>query len=266
MLGMAMLMLSVFPDKTAAQLVDESKLDQWRVSVTPVYWASILAGALTLEQPPDPLISGNYVFDVGDGKLGNGYGFEASAGRKRWDVQVTAYGATVADSSMLQFLDMPTDSIPGYYDFSWSEASIRGLLRVGPYLSPYVRIYAGIRWINWKTDLFGDADNQLGAWDETWIDPMIGANTRFGLGAGFSGHAHVDAAGFNLGGSELSWTVSGGLSYHVAGPVTLVGTYAYKQVSYDNGKTGDELQVWKDGVAQGWFFGLNVSFPARQRR
>lgn len=244
---------------------DAPSTDQWRFTVMPSYWASIIAGSLTLDQLPRPILGGNYAVDIGSGELGNGYGLDASVGKKRWDFQVSFYGSSVADDEMAQLINRPADSVAVGYDFGWNEGSARFQWRVGPYLSPYVRIYAGIRFINWTYDLTDNSGGALGSWEESWVDPMIGANTNFGLGAGFSAHAHVDAAGFSLGGSELSWTISGGLNYHVAGPVTLVGTYAYKQVSFDNGETGDGRLVWKDGVAQGWFFGLNLSFPGRVR-
>lgn len=249
-----------------AQVADSTQSAGWRFSFAPFYWASALAGSLTLEQPNDPLIAGNYVVDIGAAeRLNPGFAAIASAGKGRWGVQVGVAASSVADSALIQLADTPQDSIPGYYDFGWSELSLKGTFRVGPYLSPYVTIYAGLRTINWTYDLTDDASNPLGSWDERWIDPMIGASTRFALGAGFSAHAHVDAAGFKIGGSELSWTVSGGLDYHVSGPLSLVGTYVYKQVSYDNGKTGDELFIWKDGVAQGWFLGASVAFPGKKR-
>lgn len=245
------------------QVEDSTTASNWRFSVTPYYWASAIAGSLTLEQPNDPIHGGNTIVDIGADHLSPGFAVFATGGKGRWGAEMGVFSSSVADSGIVHFADVSRDSLDGYYDFAWSEASVRGSYRIGPYLSPYVTLYAGIRWINWKYDLFGDSNNELGKWDETWIDPMLGAQTSFGLGAGFSAHAHVDAAGFGLGGSQLSWTISGGLSYHVHGPVSLVGTYAFKQVSYDNDKTGSDLLIWKDGVAQGWFMGASFSFPAR---
>lgn len=253
-------------DVARSQSADSAAASSWRFSITPQYWASAIAGSLTLEQPNDPLIAGNYVVDIGHKEeLNPGFIVGASAGKGRWGAQLGVAASSVSDNTDIRLADSPRDSLSGNYDFSWSEASARGTYRVGPYLSPWVTVYAGIRWINWKYDLFDDANGTLGSWDETWIDPMVGAQTTFGLGAGFSAHAHFDAAGFKIGGSELSYTVSGGLAYHVAGPLTLIGTYGYKQVSYDNGKTGDELFIWKDGVAQGWIIGVRLAYPGTKR-
>jgi opacity protein-like surface antigen len=239
--------------------------DNWRFNIAPSYFASTIAGSLTLEQPPDPIYGGNYIVDIGPDHLSSGFIGSAGVGRGRWDFTIGVASTSVSDSAEIQLASTPQDSIPGYYDFSWNESTVRVQYRVGPYLSPYVRIYAGIRWINWKYDLFDDVESTLGNWDESWIDPMLGANTSFGLGAGFSAHAHADAAGFKIGGSELSYTISGGLAYDLTPMIRLTGTYVYKQVSYDNGEEGEDLLVWKDGVTQGWVLGASLSFPGVSR-
>ena len=86
-------------DISRAQSADTTAVDGWRFAVTPFYWASAIAGSLTLEQPNDPLVAGNYVVDVGHkDELNPGFAGFASVGKGRWGAQIGVAASSVADS------------------------------------------------------------------------------------------------------------------------------------------------------------------------
>jgi len=69
---------------------------------------------LTLEQPNDPLVAGNYVVDVGHkDELNPGFAGFASAGKGRWGLQIGVAALSVVDSAMIQLADSPQNSIAG---------------------------------------------------------------------------------------------------------------------------------------------------------
>ncbi len=250
------------PDIAVAQQADapmEEENDRWYVRVTPFYWASNVSGALTLGHEEDRSIGGDWLVPVVKHELDSGWAGALAVGKGRFEFNMSAASTSVFDTGDFVRLSNPADTVEGDWVFDWKEIDGKISYEISPAsISPTVRMYAGLRWMHWIQDQ--DVDGEVSNFDEVWIDPLIGARTSFPLGSGFLASAHADAAGFGLG-SQLSWTVSGGFGYHVAGPLSLNAMYVYKQVSYDNGKEGDLRFEWEDGVAQGWFFGGTLQYP-----
>jgi hypothetical protein len=86
-----------------------------------------------------------------------------------------------------------------------------------------------------------------------WVDPILGASLRYDLTRHWYGTVLGDVGGFGVG-SDISWSVFGGVGYQFTDWLSVTLGYRYLHIDYDKD------QFVMNGNVQGFLLGLGFHF------
>ena len=228
--GLGICLLATALPAPAQEAGAAAETDKWSFAISPYLWAAGLKGDVATLPPARPAdVDASFhdiLEDLDLALMGIG---EVRYGRF----------AVVAD---LLYFDIDDDaSTPGPF-FSGADLKVKTFIGTveGSYRAleaerGYLDLLAGARY--WKVNTEFDLEAGLLAARErddtkAWVDPVIGAQGRLNLGAGFHLTAMGNIGGFGAG-SDLTWDVFGGLGYQAADWFAPVIGYRYLSVDYD---------------------------------
>jgi len=89
------------------------------------------------------------------------------------------------------------------------------------------------------------ANDRSASFDDSWIDPVVGARMRADVSDAWSVDGFADVGGFGVGdASDLSWQVYGGVGYRFNETWTLRGGYRYLSIEKEIGGRDTRLELY----------------------
>ena len=166
---------------------------------------------------------------------------------------------TFSTTSLSNVTELEGETVPDgtmvAYDFSQTMAELFGWWQVGTFETHYAfQLYGGLRLTNQSQTILTGPVTVVGKYDQTWVEPVAGAQYWVDMGGIFWATITGDIGGV-LFGSEFAWRIGAEFGAHVYGPIHLSMAYRYLQTEYENKNTGYR---WDIGETQGWYFGLTI--------
>jgi hypothetical protein len=228
------------------------------VRIKPYVWLSNLDTEETLEVGHGRHVVGDFYVPVGDTVLDRGWAFSFEVGKGRWRGIVNLSRSDLARSPDALFYSYPDSSTgrQGSYDLSWFTGEFFAAAQVGPFTSSHgIEIYGGLRYMDQRQEVaIEGVSGESAERTESWVDPVVGARMFAELGKRWWAMFHTDIGGFGIG-TDFTWTMGGELGFRLIGPLDITMRYNYQEIEYDHGQDAGRF-IWRNGVQQGWFFGL----------
>jgi hypothetical protein len=217
----------------------QSAPDQWNVFVAPYLMGAAMNGTTTLRGAPvDVDASASDVFaNLQFGAMGI-----AVARKGAWgfgtDLIWMALGATVGDTTV---------------DVNQGAFAFYGLRR----LSPAVDLTFGLRVNTLQGELTFTGADVTRSQDQTWVDPIVGANFRTPPGGRVQFRLYTEIGGFGAG-SDFTWQAFPSLSVHLTKTASLEFGYRWLELDHATGEGNDQFKY--DVLTQGPVVGLGFQF------
>jgi len=108
--------------------------------------------------------------------------------------------------------------------------------------------YAGVRYVNMKTDITIKGGGPVGLnksadVDVDWWDPVIGVRGRAPLTEKLSAIGFADIGGFGAG-SEFTWQIFGGLDYAFSPNFSVNAGFRYLSIDYEGSKADIDMELY----------------------
>jgi hypothetical protein len=139
-------------------------------------------------------------------------------------------------------------------DFAYG--TFAGSYRLPPLGQLQSDLFAGARvwYVSTEIELLpGSAPGITGSKSRTWADPVLGALLRYQLTRRWYGLVLGDVGGFGVG-SQISWSVFGGVGYRFTNWFSAIVGYRYMHIDYDHDQFLMNINV------QGLLLGLGFHF------
>jgi hypothetical protein len=258
------ILLALAPIAAAAEDLsgDQQRHGGWVFEATPYFWLPETHGTITVrDRSADLDIGFDDVFDLlGDGNLIGGMGhFEARKDRLAFFVD--SQGVVINNDAHGKILRDRVD-VDLTVDFDMAILELGAAYRLLEHGRFILEGLAGARYTYVYANVELDTDNGGGSRDtsENVVDPFFGIRGAARLADRWSFVVRSDVGGFGAG-SQLAWTVLGGLRWELpwkAGSAGMTAFMGYKvyDLDFENGAGGTkrEINVQMRGPALGMTF------------
>jgi hypothetical protein len=217
----------------------QSAPDEWTVSVAPYVMGAAMSGATTLRGVAiDVEASSSDIFsNLQFGAMG-----VALARKGDWgfgtDLIWMALGTTVRDTNV---------------NVNQGAFTFYGLRR----LSPAADLTFGLRVNTLQGELTFKGPDITPSQDQTWLDPVVGANFQTPTGPRLQLRLYTEVGGFGAG-SDFTWQVFPDLSIHLTKTASLEFGYRWLDLDYATGEGNEQFKY--DVLTQGPVLGLGLQF------
>jgi opacity protein-like surface antigen len=213
---------------------------QWHFFVAPYLWGSAMEGTVGVSEVvsvPVELSFGDIFEKLDFALLGR---FEGRKDRLGFGIDTVFMnlGADVTGPVGGQFglgADVRSFTLEGVTTFRLLHDDGKG---------SFLDVLGGARYMKNRVNLTVERNgDEIAGTDRTldWVDALLGARFRLGLGRTFALHGRADVAGF---GSDVTFQLLGGLEARLGERWKTGAGYRYLDVDYDKGE-GLDRRLWK---------------------
>jgi len=239
--------LTIPTGSATAQVVMTEAPDEWHVEVTPYLWVAGLQGILTIGTTASDMDA-----SIGDvwGNLDFSLAGHVEVGKNRWTLIGEAFYMNLGADAELD------DGSPAEADMQQVIGEVAAAYRMGRSWRSSEVIF-GVRFTSLESEI-RSGGTAVAERDIGWVDPFIGIRLHWDFIEKLPITLTGDVGGFEIGGADWTWKVTGGAGYHVSNRVALNAGYRALGVDYSQG-TGNEQFIY-DVTQHGLVVGITFAF------
>jgi hypothetical protein len=255
-LTMTLLLLVAVAPRAQAQAAHAEFSDEWQWAIGMYLWAETIEADTGVGDAIIPI-----ELSIGDAISDLDIAFTAHVEGKKgaWglgaDINYANLGVQLADKVELPM--QPPIDVGLTIDFKILRTEWYGNYRLGNERTWY-ELLAGIRTSRFKNDVeLFDGRIEQSAFDESWVDPIVGGRFKTSLGERVAFVFRGDIGGFGAG-SDFTWNIQTGFGFKFARQWAFLAEYRVMDTDYDKGEGADRFVY--DGREHGLLLGVVFAF------